>query len=158
MISTVEGGISAPREKGGSHMSQRLVLIADDNEDVRNISKTILESRGFAVVQAADGEEAVEVAQRHRPDFIFLDLMMPVLDGWEAMALLKSDPEANGIPVVAISASEPPLEDIREAGFCAVITKPVSPPEMVEAVDVCLEAYERGDRWIPDLARRIAGD
>lgn len=136
-------------------MTQQLVLIADDNEDVRNISKSILESRNFAVVQATNGEEAVELAQRHRPDLIFLDLMMPVLSGWEVAATLKGDAETRAIPLVAITSSEPATEQIREAGFCALITKPVSPPEMVEAVRVCLEAHEQGDDWIPDLIRRI---
>lgn len=136
-------------------MTQQLVLIADDNEDVRNISKAILESRGFAVVQAENGEEAVEVARRHRPDLIFLDLTMPLMSGWEVAEALKGDPETESIPLVAITSSEPATEQIREAGFCALITKPVSPPEMVEAVRVCLEAHERGDQWIPDLIRRI---
>lgn len=137
-------------------MVQRLILIADDNEDVRNISKTILESRGFGVTQAVNGEDAVELAQRHLPDLIFLDLTMPVLDGWEAIALLKSAPETKHIPVVALTAYEPTPSQIREAGFCGLVTKPLSPPEMVEAVGICFEAHERGDDWIPDLVRQIA--
>lgn len=136
-------------------MVQRLILIADDNEDVRNISKTILESRGHGVVQASNGDDALELAARHRPDLIFLDLHMPMMDGWETMASLSEDPELRAIPVVAITAFEPSVEDIRDAGFCALVTKPISPPEMVEAIGICLEAHERGDRWIPDLARRI---
>lgn len=136
-------------------MVQQLVLIADDNEDVRNISKTILESRGFAVSQAVNGEDAVELAQRHLPDLIFLDLTMPVLDGWEAIALLKSDPETKGIPVVAITAYEPTPEEVRKAGFCGLVTKPLSPPQMVEAVEICLDAHDQGHGWIPDLVRQI---
>lgn len=136
-------------------MVQRLILIADDNEDVRNISKAILESRGYAVSQAVNGEDAVELAQRHLPDLLFLDLTMPVLNGWEAISLLKSDPETKDIPVVAITAYEPDPEEVREAGFCGLVTKPISPPEMVEAVRICLDAHDRGDDWIPDLLRQI---
>lgn len=132
-------------------MTQKLLLVADDNEDIRNISKTILESRGFSVVEAVNGQEAVEIAQRHRPDMILLDLMMPQMDGWQAIALLKGNSETKGIPIAAITASDPDQEKIREAGFCALITKPVSPPEMVQAVAICLEAYEQGNRWIPNL-------
>lgn len=137
-------------------MVQRLVLIADDNADVRNISKTILESRGYGVSQAVNGEDAVELAQRHLPDLIFLDLTMPVLDGWEAIDLLKGNPETESIPVVAITAYEPTLQEVKEAGFCGLVTKPISPPELVEAVGLCLDAHERGDDWIPDLVRQIA--
>ena len=74
---------------------------------------------------------------------------------WEAIALLQSNAETRGIPVVAVTASEPDQEEIQEAGFCALITKPVSPPEMVQAVGICLEAYQQGDRWVPHLGRLI---
>lgn len=137
-------------------MAQRLVLVADDNADLRLIFKTILESRGYAVLQAADGADAVEVAQRHRPDLIFMDIMMPDVDGWAAIARMKADPEMSKIPVVAITSSEPSRERVRQAGFCAMLRKPVMPAEMVKAFEHCLEARTEGSIWIDDLRRRIS--
>ena len=97
----------------------------------------------------------MEIALKHRPDLIFLDLIMPEVDGWAAIALLKENPVTRDIPVVAITTSDPAQERIREAGFCALVTKPVSPPQMVQAVGICLEAHENGDRWIHDLEELI---
>lgn len=137
-------------------MAQQLVLVTDDNPDVRLIFKTILEDRGFAVAQAVNGEEAVELVRLHRPDLIFMDLMMPGMDGWEAMATLRTDAEEiSKIPVVAVTAYEPSLEEIQGAGFCAFLRKPISPAEVVRAVKVCLDAFDRGEEWIADLARQI---
>ena len=137
-------------------MAQRLVLVADDNPDARLIFKTILEDRGYAVLSAVNGEEAVDLARLHRPDLIFMDLMMPRLDGRAAMAALREgSAEVSSIPVVAVTAYEPSREDIRSAGFCALLTKPLTPTEVVKAAKVCLDADTEGESWIADLARRI---
>lgn len=132
-----------------------LILVADDDQDVRTITRTILESRGSAVVEAVDGAEAVEVARRARPDLILMDLMMPGTDGWEALARLRQDRALASIPVVAITSSEPPLERVRAAGFCAILRKPVTPPHLAEAIGICLDAHGAGERWIPNLRERI---
>jgi CheY-like chemotaxis protein len=134
-----------------------LVLVADDDEDVRTITRAILEDRGSRVVEAVNGEEAFALAASERPDLILLDLMMPGSDGWAAMARLRDEAATASIPIVALTSSEPPLEKIREAGFCAILNKPVTPPNLAEAVAICLEAHAGGERWIPDLARRIGG-
>lgn len=136
-------------------MVQRLILVADDNPDLRLIFKTILESRGYAVVQAADGDEAVEVTKAHRPDLIFMDIMMPRVDAWAAMEQIKADRETARIPVVAITSSEPSPGRVREAGFCAMLRKPLMPPEIVRAAEHCLEAHGKGTTWIDDLRRHM---
>lgn len=82
---------------------------------------------------------------------------MPNVDGWEVMSLLRLDRRSERIPVVAVTSSEPSIDEIREAGFCAILTKPVSPPHLVKAVQLCLDAHARGEAWVPDLAREIAG-
>lgn len=131
------------------------MLVVDDNPDARQILKAILETRGFTVLQADNGEDAVASARRNRPDLIFMDLMMPVMDGWTAMELLRAESdEISQIPVVAVTAYEPPLEDIKRAGFCAFLRKPVAPLEAARAVMICLDARARGDEWIADLARQ----
>ncbi|HUG42379.1 MAG TPA: response regulator [Longimicrobiales bacterium] len=140
-------------------MAQQLVLIADDNPDALLIFETILEARGFAVIHAVDGDEAVELARQHRPDLIFMDLMMPGTDGWEAMAVLRQDPDVSSrIPVVAVSAYEPAREDVREAGFCALLIKPVKPTEVVRAAKACLDAHDQGQSWIADLSLRVRSE
>ncbi|MBW3554069.1 MAG: response regulator [Gemmatimonadetes bacterium] len=137
-------------------MEERVVLVTDDDPDVRSIFRTILEDRGFSVLVAASGTAAVRLARRHHPDLIFMDLMMPAMSGWEAAAALKAaGGEVAKIPVVAVTALEPDPESIRGARFCAVLTKPVAPLSVVKAADICLEEHARGESWIADLARRI---
>jgi CheY-like chemotaxis protein len=129
-------------------MAQPLILVADDNHDMRFIFRTILELEGYAVVEAGDGGEAVRLAHRHRPVLVFLDLMMPVMDGWEAMLEMKGRRETRDIAVVAITASSTPAAAFRDAGFCALLRKPVRPAEVVDSVDRCLEAHRKGEGWV----------
>ena len=137
-------------------MTQRLVLVVDDNLDMRVIFRTILESRGFAVLEAVNGAEAVELTKAHRPDVIFMDIMMPDVDGWAAMELIRADPEIASIPVVAITSAEPLRERVQRAGYCAFLQKPLLPAEVVNAVTHCLDAQAEGSTWIEDLRRRIS--
>jgi two-component system cell cycle response regulator DivK len=80
------------------------ILLAEDTEDVRSVVKQLLETRGYHVVEAKHGEEALELAPRHKPDVILMDLNMPVLDGWEATRLLRQMPEVHSTPVIGLSA------------------------------------------------------
>jgi CheY-like chemotaxis protein len=133
-------------------MTQPLIMVADDNRDMRFIFRTILEREGYAVLEAVDGGEAVALAQRRQPVLAFLDLMMPVMDGWEAMSEIRTRPATRDMAVIAITASQTPVEEIRDAGFCALLRKPVRPAEVVSSIDPCIEAYGRGERWV-HLAR-----
>jgi len=87
-------------------MSQKTVLLAEDYDDARMILKRLLEMEGHRVVEAANGLEAVELAERHSSeiDLILMDLTMPVLDGYEATRRILSSEVTSHIPVVALSA------------------------------------------------------
>lgn len=81
------------------------VLIVDDDEDIRQILADILRSEGYDTALAADGKEALEYLERHTPPCaILLDLMMPVMDGWEFSRLARMDPRFVSIPIVVMSA------------------------------------------------------
>ncbi len=81
-----------------------LVLVADDNADIRNLLATRLRTRGFDVVEAADGQEALDAALEQAPDIALLDWVMPVIQGHELCVKLKTDPETETIPVVMLTA------------------------------------------------------
>ncbi len=85
-------------------MATKRVLIVEDNFDNRAIYSVLLQHAGYDVLQAPDGEEGVRLASRDHPDVILMDLSMPVLDGWQALKRLKSDPDTASIPVFALSA------------------------------------------------------
>jgi CheY-like chemotaxis protein len=79
------------------------VLVADDDRLLRTAAVTTLRRAGFEVLAAADGEEAVALARAERPDLILLDLVMPKVDGFAALARLKDDPATREIPVIVLS-------------------------------------------------------
>jgi len=131
---------------------QPLVLIADDDDDVLLVFGTILRHYGFAVIEATNGAEAIEQAQKHAPDLVLLDMLMPVVDGWQAQRALKADPATADTPVISISVSDVRRSQLEAAGFCAGITKPVEAATLLRAVQHCLEPEATAAGWI-DLSR-----
>jgi len=114
-----------------------LILIVDDYPDALDIYRTYLAFKGYRVVTASGGSEAVEVARQHRPNVIFMDLRMPDLSGTEAMLILRKDPTFSNVPIVALTAHALDYEKwaALKAGFNEVIPKPCLPEELVAAVD-----------------------
>jgi CheY-like chemotaxis protein len=80
------------------------ILIVDDDLGIRALLAEILGTEGYEILQAANGAQAVELARAEQPDLILMDLMMPVLDGAEAMTILKRDPRTGNIRIIAMSA------------------------------------------------------
>ncbi len=80
------------------------LLLVEDNEANRDMLSRRLERRGFKVVIAVDGEEAIAMAMREMPSLILMDMSLPVMDGWEATSIIKSLPETSRIPVLALTA------------------------------------------------------
>src|SRR5215831_10146418 len=83
-----------------------LVLIVEDQSDLRRLYAQQLTISGFDVIEAANGAEAVTWTSVHRPDVVLMDLSLPVLDGWEATRRLKNDQTTAHIPVVALTAHD----------------------------------------------------
>lgn len=85
-------------------MSQQTILIVEDSEDIRLLIKMVLEMKGYRVVEAADGRQAIERALNEQPHLILMDLSMPVMDGWEATRQLRQLEQTRGVPIVGLSA------------------------------------------------------
>jgi two-component system cell cycle response regulator DivK len=104
------------------------ILIAEDRPSSRELIRTVLEGCGYAVSEAADGRQAVEVAKRETPDLVIVDLQMPALDGLGVLAELRRDDHFADVPIVALTASamHGDRERALEAGFTEYITKPVN--------------------------------
>ncbi|HTK97690.1 MAG TPA: ATP-binding protein [Pseudomonadales bacterium] len=112
----------------------RSILVADDKAENRSVLARLLEPLGFIVYQAADGNEALAVARQHRPDLVLMDLVMPNLDGFEAIRRLRLDPELAHVRTIAVSASA--FDDTRreslQQGAVDFIAKPVRVTELLE--------------------------
>jgi len=113
-----------------------LILIADDRASSRELLRTVLERSGYAVIEAEDGEAAVERAQSGHPDLILLDLQMPKLDGYGVLARLRADEHFRTLPVLALTASamSGDREKILAAGFTDYLSKPAGPDKVREVV------------------------
>jgi two-component system, cell cycle response regulator DivK len=103
------------------------VLVVEDYEDTRLVMRVMLEQRGYRVVEAADGEEAVEAAWRECPDVILMDLSLPKLDGLSASRRIREDPQTRDVVIVAVTAHAEPQyrQNALTAGVDAFVTKPI---------------------------------
>lgn len=113
-----------------------LILIADDRPSSRELLRLILERAGYEVVEAEDGEAALDRARAQTPDLILLDLQMPVLDGYQVLAALRNEPRFQTLPVLALTASamRGDRERILEAGFTDYLAKPAGPEILRDTV------------------------
>jgi DNA-binding response OmpR family regulator len=113
------------------------VLVVDDEEVVRDVLTRYLERDGFQVDVAADGESAVELAERVRPDIVVLDLMLPVLDGLEVFRRIRAGAD---LPVLMLTAKGEELDRVvgLELGADDYVTKPFSPREVVARIRAIL--------------------
>ncbi len=116
------------------------VLVAEDNVGIAGLLKFKLTHSGYEVLLAENGKLALEVAKSNRPDLIILDVMMPVMNGLEALTILKSDVDLKSIPVIILTALSNDSEIVRglELGADDYITKPFKMQEFVARVHALL--------------------
>jgi two-component system, OmpR family, response regulator CpxR len=115
--------------------SEKRILIVDDDGAIRTLLFTILRRRGLPVDTAKHGAEAVERLGRCRYALVLLDLMMPVMSGWELLELAETDQELGAIPVVVVSAMPAPIADPESrGGVKACLHKPVKLEQLLSLV------------------------
>jgi len=115
---------------------QTRALVVDDYDDAREMYAEFLAYKGFEVLQAQNGVQAIALAGSLHPDLIVLDLALPDIDGIEVTRRLKASPATSSIPIVMITANAQAamLEEARRAGCAAVLVKPCTPEELLEVV------------------------
>jgi two-component system alkaline phosphatase synthesis response regulator PhoP len=112
------------------------VLVADDEKDIRRLVVFTLERAGFEIVEAVDGQEALQLATELHPDIILLDVMMPYMDGYEVCKKLRDIPEMKDTPVLFLSAKAQNYEigEGMDAGATDYVIKPFIPRELAAKV------------------------
>lgn len=117
-------------------MSPQRILICDDDTVILRLLQVNLELEGYEVLLAHDGEEAVGVAEKEKPDLVILDIMMPRMDGYQAVEALKGNEATASIPVVFLSAKAQQSDINRglQHGVADYLTKPFDPSELLEVV------------------------
>ena len=116
------------------------ILVVDDSEDIALISARMLSSRGFAVITASDGQEALAIVARQQPSCLLLDVMMPRMSGLEVLKALKADPATANIPVIMVTAKTTDDDVLHgyQEGADYYITKPFTADELVYGVNLVL--------------------
>ncbi|MFH1897468.1 MAG: response regulator transcription factor [Candidatus Desantisbacteria bacterium] len=115
------------------------VLIADDQVHIRKIIADKISRAGYIVIAAEDGQEAVDMANDEKPDLIIMDIMMPRMNGMEAIKILKQDPGMSNIPILVLTAMEfgDNATELASIGINDndIITKPFSPKELLDRIN-----------------------
>lgn len=122
-------------------MERRTVLVVDDQEDIRLMCRVNLALEGYDVLEASDGARALSLLAEHRPDLVLLDVMMPVVDGWQVLDRIKADPRLATMPVVILTARVQREDELRgwSAGAADYLSKPFNPSVLTEVVARALD-------------------
>jgi len=122
-------------------MEKKKILIADDNENIRDALTYLLEDEGYALSMAKDGSDALKKVREFHPDILFLDIMMPEMNGYEVCRVIKNDPKLKNIYVIMLTAKGQVAEQERgkEVGADEYIVKPFSPMEILSKIKNILD-------------------
>src|SRR5262249_7908944 len=109
------------------------ILIVEDQEDNRAIMRDLLNTAGYNLIEAVDGEEGVRLAQSERPDLILMDIQLPILDGYEATRRIRALAELKSIPIIAVTSYALTGDEAKglAAGCDSYVAQPFSPPNLL---------------------------
>jgi two-component system sensor histidine kinase EvgS len=152
------------------------ILVVDDIKNNRTLTRNFLEDYDLKIITAENGKEAIEIVNTLAPDLILMDLKMPVMDGFEATAILKSNESQKNIPIVAFTASalKEEKEKILNSGFNGYLRKPFSKKDLLtelmlhlkyvtlntkkESANISIEDYAEGAEKLPELLEILEKD
>jgi DNA-binding response OmpR family regulator len=128
-----------------AELKKRVVCVEDEPEMI-DLYRLILNRRGFEVIGADGGRQGLELIRSHLPDLVLLDLMMPDMDGWEVYKRLKADPDTIAIPVIVVTAKAQSIDKVLGLHIAQVddyISKPFSPQELLDSVENVLNKRQQ---------------
>ena len=118
----------------------RRILLVEDTEDNREIVRDLMDSVGYELLEAHDGEAGLSMATEHKPDLILMDIQLPVMDGYEVTRRIKAHPALWHIPIIAVTsyALSGDEEKTRQAGCDDYVAKPFSPRQLLAKINQLL--------------------
>lgn len=125
---------------------RKTVLIVEDNFDSRVVLATLFKRAGYRVVEAVDGQQAIEVLNQSTPDLIVLDIALPKADGWTVASFVRDTAATRAVPIVAVTATDTADDLARAArlGFAEYFCKPVLPFDVLRTVETLIGPERRG--------------
>jgi len=127
-------------------MAGKLILIVEDNEQNRKLTRDLLQIHGYLTIEAETGEDAIALAATRTPDLVVMDIHLPGMSGLDALAQLRAAPATRALPVVAFTASVMPQDrnEIMAAGFDAFVSKPIDLELFLQTIADVLERRHSG--------------
>ncbi len=125
--------------------TKRRLLYIEDEQEMIDLVRLILNRRGFEIIGANGGREGLDTVRQMKPDLVLLDLMMPDMDGWDVYQQMKADPALANIPVIVVTAKAQSIDKVLGLHIARVddyISKPFSPQELVDSVEKVLARYK----------------
>ena len=129
-------------------MSKQTILVIDDERDLLDLIEYNLKKEGFKVFKAENGEEGISKAKEHRPDLILLDIMMPKMDGLEAVEIMRKDDDLKKTPIIFLTARSDEKTEIDglNKGGDDYITKPISTTKLVSRIKAVLRRFDDSEQ------------
>ena len=129
-------------------MSKQTILVVDDERDLLDLIEYNLKKEGFKVIKAENGEEGISKAKEHRPDLILLDIMMPKMDGLEAVEIMRKDDDLKKTPIIFLTARSDEKTEIDglNKGGDDYITKPISTTKLVSRIKAVLRRFDDSEQ------------
>ena len=127
-------------------MSEARILIVEDNEQNRKLTRDLLQVHGYLTIEAETGEDAIALAATRAPDLVVMDIHLPGMSGLDALARLRAAPATRSLPVMAFTASVMPQDrnEIMAAGFDAFVSKPIDLELFLQTIADTLERRHSG--------------
>jgi DNA-binding response OmpR family regulator len=132
-------------EVGMIELDRRIVYIEDEQEMI-DLVRLILNRKGFEVIGANGGREGLDLVRQESPDLVLLDLMMPDMDGWDVFQQMKADENTRDIPVIVVTAKAQNIDRVLGLHIAKVndyISKPFSPQELIESIEQVLKVRSK---------------
>lgn len=129
-------------------MSKQTILVVDDERDLLDLIEYNLKKEGFKVLKAENGEKGISKAKEHRPDLILLDIMMPKMDGLEAVEIMRKDEDLKKTPIIFLTARSDEKTEIDglNKGGDDYITKPISTTKLVSRIKAVLRRFDDSEQ------------
>jgi DNA-binding response OmpR family regulator len=139
--------VGRKRFEGEGSVLKAKVLVVDDIRIIRRLVRVNLELEGYEVLEAGNGEEALRVIAEKRPDLILLDVIMPLVDGFQVLERLRQEVDTEKIPVIMLTSCSEEVDQIKswEIGISDYVTKPFDPAALVAAVKRVLDECDCPD-------------
>lgn len=132
---------------------KQTILVVDDEQDLLDLIEYNLKKEGFDVLKAEDGKEGIKMARKHSPSLILLDIMMPKMDGLEAVEIIRDDEELKRIPIIFLTArgdEKTEVEGLNKGGD-DYITKPISTTKLISRIKAVLRRFEENETFTNNL-------